>query len=155
MKKKKALRKLDENIKKLKEEQKRKAEAVMDAEDQIQKKEEDLEKAQEALSIAMKQLHEEQKVRKSMKIAGGVLFAFGLGFTGARLLIIDVTALKDNVNSCRKIVQIANDQRLSSQISLAQEQSVKSTIDGEIYEYYRRRVQKRNILKRWALLLTT
>ena len=145
--KKDTLHKLDETIKKLKEEQKGKSQAVVYAEQQIKQKENDLEKAQEALSIAMKKLHEAQKVRKSMQIAGGVLAAFGLGIIGAGLLIVDATALKDNVNSCKKVVKTANDERLSSQIALAKAQNDKTTIDGEIYELLQKKSSKEEYFK--------
>lgn len=145
--KKDTLHKLDKNIKKFKEEQKGKAQAVVYAEQQIKQKENDLEKSQEALSIAMEKLQEAEKVRKSMQIAGGVLFAFGLGIVGAGLLIVDATAMKDNVNSCRKVVQTAQDERLSSQIALAKAQNDKATIDGEIYELLQKKTSKEEYFK--------
>ena len=145
--KKDTLHKLDENIKKLKDEQKGKAQAVVYAEQQIKQKENDLEKAQEALSIAMIKLHEAENDRTSMQIAGGVLAAFGLGIIGAVLLIVDATALKDNVDSCRKVVKTANDERLSSQVALAKAQHDKSTIDGEIYELLQKKSLKEECFK--------
>ena len=147
------LHNLEENIKKLKDEQKGKAQAVVYAEQQIKRKENDLEKAQEVLSIAMKKLQEAEKVRTSMQIAGGVLVALGLVIIGAVLLIVDTTALKDDANSCRNVVQTANDERVSSQVALAKAHNDKSTIDGEIYELLQKKSLKEKNVKEMGVAI--
>ena len=145
-KNKKTLHKLDKNIKKLKDVQKGKAQAVVYAAQQIKQKEKDLEKAQEALSIAIIKLHVAVYDRTYMQITGGFLVLVGLGIIGVGLIIY-ATALKGDVNSCRNVVQTANDERSSLQVALAKAQHDKSTIEGEIYELLQKKSLKEECFK--------